>query len=152
MSSTKLPGGRRKRRAARDIKSPYDCHSLRRKLVRTLPVPFAAQDAIFDPYRKVSDEVAQKYQDFMESTTGDDKIELFHITVNKAHFITMEYSQTWLENDVSLIFYYVTFLVKFMVLLCMHFFKVYYFIMLIYFLGYYKVMLVLFIYVYYYSI
>ncbi|KAF3443868.1 hypothetical protein FNV43_RR13558 [Rhamnella rubrinervis] len=48
MSDRKLAGDRRKRRAAHTIQSPYDCQSLRRKMIRTLPV---AGSVIFDPYR-----------------------------------------------------------------------------------------------------
>ncbi|KAF3443657.1 hypothetical protein FNV43_RR13347 [Rhamnella rubrinervis] len=55
MSDRKLEDGRRKRRAARTIESPYDCQSLRWKMIHTLPV---SDSVTFDPYRPVPDEVA----------------------------------------------------------------------------------------------
>ncbi|KAF3455253.1 hypothetical protein FNV43_RR05701 [Rhamnella rubrinervis] len=56
MSDRKLAGGRRKKRAAKTIESPYNCQSLRRKMIRILPM---SGSVTFDPYRLVSDEVAR---------------------------------------------------------------------------------------------
>ncbi|KAF3436851.1 hypothetical protein FNV43_RR19604 [Rhamnella rubrinervis] len=53
MSDRKLAGGRRKRRATKTIESSYDCQSLRRKMICTLPT---SGSVTFDPYRPVSDE------------------------------------------------------------------------------------------------
>ncbi|KAF3437031.1 hypothetical protein FNV43_RR19784 [Rhamnella rubrinervis] len=89
-------GSRRKRRAAHTIQSPYDCQSLRRKMIRTLPV---AGSVIFDPYRPVPDEVARQYAHFMDTSTDSQTVELFWITVGKNYLRDMECSPNWLTSD-----------------------------------------------------
>ncbi|KAF3435577.1 hypothetical protein FNV43_RR22666 [Rhamnella rubrinervis] len=96
MSDRKLAGGRRKRRAAHTIQSPYDCQSLRRKMIRTLHV---AGSVIFDPYHPVPDEVARQYAHFMDTSTDSQTVELFWITVGKNYFRDMECSPNWLTSD-----------------------------------------------------
>ncbi|KAF3443666.1 hypothetical protein FNV43_RR13356 [Rhamnella rubrinervis] len=82
MSPAKLASGRRKRRAARDIQSPYECDTLRRKMVRTLP----RSNRTFDPYRPISDDVAQQYAQFMNS--GDEHAIVEYDTISHVQVVT----------------------------------------------------------------
>ncbi|KAF3455755.1 hypothetical protein FNV43_RR00397 [Rhamnella rubrinervis] len=91
----KLAGGRRKRRAARDIQSPYECDTLRRKMVRTLP----RSNRTFDPYRPIFDDVAQQYAQFMNSGDEHAIVEYDTISVKKIFFRELEFSPTWLMDD-----------------------------------------------------
>ncbi|KAF3445299.1 hypothetical protein FNV43_RR14994 [Rhamnella rubrinervis] len=99
MSDRKLVGGRRKRKAARTIESPYNCQSLRRKMIRTLPV---SGSVTFDPYRPVPDEVARQYAHFMDTSGNDQTVELFWINVGKDYFRDIECSPKWLTSDVNI--------------------------------------------------
>ncbi|KAF3451325.1 hypothetical protein FNV43_RR07420 [Rhamnella rubrinervis] len=102
MSNKKLAGGRRKRRPAQTTESPYDCQSLRRKIIRTLPV---SGSVTFDPYRSVPDEITRQYAHFMDMSADDHTVELFWITVGKKNFRHMEFSLNWLTSDAQLVGY-----------------------------------------------
>ncbi|KAF3451243.1 hypothetical protein FNV43_RR07338 [Rhamnella rubrinervis] len=95
MSLAKLAGGRRKRRAAHDIQSPYECDTLRRKMVRTLP----RSNRTFDPYRPISDDVARQYAQFMNSSDEDVIVEYDTISVKKLFHRELQFSPTWLADD-----------------------------------------------------
>ncbi|KAF3452087.1 hypothetical protein FNV43_RR08183 [Rhamnella rubrinervis] len=96
MSDKKLAGGRTKRKAAQTIESPYDYQLLWRKMISTLPL---SGSVTFDPYRSVPDEIARQYAHFMDTSAGDQIVELFWITVGKDYFRDIECSPNWLTSD-----------------------------------------------------
>ncbi|KAF3450529.1 hypothetical protein FNV43_RR06614 [Rhamnella rubrinervis] len=96
ISDRKLAGGRRKRRCEKTIESPYDCQSLCRKMIRTLPVFGSVK---FDLYCPVPDEVAQQYEHFIDTSVDDQTVELFWITVGKDYLKDMKCSPNWLTGD-----------------------------------------------------
>ncbi|KAF3453103.1 hypothetical protein FNV43_RR03537 [Rhamnella rubrinervis] len=63
MSDRKLAGSLRKRRAARTIESSYDCQSLRRKMIHTLPM---SGSVTFDPYRPITMRLSSAVSHFMD--------------------------------------------------------------------------------------
>ncbi|KAF3432285.1 hypothetical protein FNV43_RR27024 [Rhamnella rubrinervis] len=78
------------------VESEHSVKSLRRKMIRTLPV---AGSVAFDPYRPVPNEVARQYTHFMDTSTDGQNVELFWITVGKNYFRDMECSPNWLTSD-----------------------------------------------------
>ncbi|KAF3455215.1 hypothetical protein FNV43_RR05663 [Rhamnella rubrinervis] len=68
MSDRKLADNRRKRRCGKTIKSPYDCQSLCRKMIRTLPMLGSVK---FDPYCPVPNEVTRQYAHFMDTSADN---------------------------------------------------------------------------------
>ncbi|KAF3447679.1 hypothetical protein FNV43_RR08382 [Rhamnella rubrinervis] len=96
MSDRRLASSRRKMEAAKTIESPYDYQSLHRRMIHTLPV---SGSITFDPYRPVPDKVARQYVHFMDTSTNDQTMELFWITVGKDYFTDIECSPNWLTSD-----------------------------------------------------
>ena len=88
--------GKRNRRAARHISTPYDATTLRRSMRLTLP----PSKQKFDPYRSVDAIVAKQYKQFKESV-GKHRIYIDSIKAGKKFFRLLEDHAQWIEDAVS---------------------------------------------------
>ena len=88
--------GKRNRRAARHISTPYDATTLRRSMRLTLP----PSKQKFDPYRSVDAIVAKQYKQFKESV-GKHRIYIDSIKAGKKFFRILEDHAKWIEDAVS---------------------------------------------------
>ena len=88
--------GKRNRRAARHISTPYDATTLRRSMRLTLP----PSKQKFDPYRSVDAIVAKQYKQFKESV-GKHRIYIDSIKEGKKFFRILEDHAKWIEDAVS---------------------------------------------------
>ncbi|KAF3434588.1 hypothetical protein FNV43_RR21673 [Rhamnella rubrinervis] len=74
IASPEISGWLKKKENSKDYESLYNCQSLRRKMIHTLPM---SDSVTFDPYRLVSDEVTRQYAHFMDTNVDDQTVELF---------------------------------------------------------------------------
>ncbi|KAF3438501.1 hypothetical protein FNV43_RR21263 [Rhamnella rubrinervis] len=67
-------------------------------MMRTLP----RSNRTFNPYRPISNDVARQYAQFMNSDDKDAIVEYNTISVKKIFYRELEFSLTWLIDDVSI--------------------------------------------------
>ncbi|KAF3456558.1 hypothetical protein FNV43_RR01211 [Rhamnella rubrinervis] len=94
VSPSKVAKGKRKRRAAHYITSPYDVASLRHSMRLTFPQGTQK----FDPFSSVRDCIIQQYKQFMESS-GKSKIYIDSIKAGKKFFRLLEKDAAWIEDS-----------------------------------------------------
>ena len=88
--------GKRNRRAARHISTPYDATTLRRSMRLTLP----PSKQKFDPYRSIDAIVAKQYKQFQESVSKH-RIYIDSVKAGKKFFRLLENHAQWIEDAIS---------------------------------------------------